>query len=146
MSVDSIEMWHKRARPNPTDKDFSVQLGCHFEEIVEMLDALSSASFICADDLHAAALALDGLAINLKSGTYEVDIHDRKELLDSLADQIVTATGVGHCAGMRTSDACVAVNSSNWSKFDVNGYPLFDANGKVMKGPNYHKPDLEGMY
>lgn len=146
MSVDSIEMWHKRARPNPTDKDFSVQLGCHFEEIVEMLDALSSASFVGADDLHVATEALSRLSINLKHGTYIADIHDRKELLDSLADQIVTATGVGHCAGMRTSDACVAVNSSNWSKFDVNGYPIFDGNGKVKKGPNYHKPDLEGMY
>jgi predicted HAD superfamily Cof-like phosphohydrolase len=139
-------MWHKRARPNPTDKDFNVQLGCHFEEIAEMLDALSSASFNCADDLNAAAEAVSQLSMNLKRGAYEVAIHSREELLDSLADQIVTAVGVGHCAGMKTSDACVAVNSSNWSKFSENGHPLFDENGKVKKGPNYHKPDLEGMY
>lgn len=37
MSIESIELWHKRARPEPTDKDFNVQLGCHLEEVVEML-------------------------------------------------------------------------------------------------------------
>jgi hypothetical protein len=93
--------------------------------------------------LHA---AINVTAKNLKEGNITATVDDRNGFLDSLADQIVTAVGVGHCAGMKTAAACVAVNSSNWSKFSENGYPLFDENGKIKKGPNYHKPDLEGMY
>jgi len=149
MSVDSIELWHKRARPNPTDKDFNVQLGCHFEEIAEQVRELTFVTDTHSPlpgektMLHAALVMFADM---LKTGETSALIKDRKEFLDSLADQIVTATGVGHCAGMKTAEACVRVNSSNWSKYDVNGQPLFDANGKITKGPNYHKPDLEGLY
>jgi len=38
------------------------------------------------------------------------------------------------------------VNHSNWSKFDTDGKPLYDKNGKVLKGPNYAPPDLGGLY
>lgn len=152
MSVDSIELWHKRARPNPTDKDFNVQLGCHFEEIAEMEDVLLWATNDAedADALKMLRGTLTRVASGLKSGRIKASVHNRsdhrKEFLDSLADQIVTAVGVGHCAGMKMTEACIAVNSSNWSKYDVNGKPFFDENGKVAKGPNYHKPNLEGMY
>lgn len=148
MSIDSIERWHQRARMNPTDKDFNVQLGCHFEEFVEMLEALelSNEFGATAGADTSACEAVKALANALKSGVASATVTDRKEFLDSLADQIVTAVGVGHCAGMQMTEACIRVNSSNWSKFDVNGYPMFDANGKVTKGANYRKPDLEGLY
>jgi len=74
------------------------------------------------------------------------EIVDRKEFLDSIADQIVTAVGVGHCAGMKTSDAVDAVSRSNWSKFNDEGFPIFNEHGKVTKGPNYKRPYLEGLY
>lgn len=73
-------------------------------------------------------------------------IKDRKEFLDSLADQIVTGVGTGHCAGMQTVEACERVNESNWSKYDAGGRPIFDANGKITKGPSYKKPGLGGLY
>ena len=147
MSVDQIELWHKRARPNPTEEDFNVQLGCHFEEVVEMLDTLD---FTNADgveyEVRATRVALNALARMLKSGELLAHITDRKEFLDSLADQIVTSVGVGHCSGMKTAEAVAAVNSSNWSKFDKNGQPVFNENGKIAKGPDYAPPNLEGMY
>ncbi len=68
------------------------------------------------------------------------------EFLDSLADQIVTSVGVGHCAGMKTAEAVTAVNRSNYSKFDKNGYPIFNDSGKIAKGPDYAPPNLEGLY
>jgi len=152
MSVESIALWHKRARPEPTDRDFDVQLGCHFEEIAEMLEQLA---FTVTDDgftyptmagIDSAAFqSIKLLSQQLKQGTARAVIGDRKEFLDSLADQIVTSTGVGHCAGMNITEACIRVNSSNWSKYDANGQPIFDDNGKIAKGPNYHKPDLEGL-
>lgn len=143
MSVDQIELWHKRARPQPTAEDFNVQLGCHLEEIVEMLSVVNTTQ---NDALVRGRTALSWLADGLKKGLVKAEITDRKEFLDSLADQIVTAVGAGHCTGMKTADAVAAVNRSNYSKFDKNGYPIFNENGKVAKGPDYAPPDLEGMY
>jgi hypothetical protein len=148
MSVDHIELWHSRARPKPDAKDLNVQLGCHFEEIMEMVSVISGAdeySSMLLDRLHT---ALTVMSLGLKKGmiTVEVKPGDRPEFLDSLCDQIVTGVGVGHCAGMKTTEAVRRVNSSNWTKFNVNGYPEFDENGKIMKGPNYKSPDLEGLY
>ena len=147
MSIETIELWHRRARPKPTDEDFDVQLGCHFEEVVEMIAALD---FVNEDgieyEVRATRVALNALARMLKGGELKAIITDRKELLDSIADQVVTGIGVGHCAGLKTSEGIVAVNRSNFSKFDETGAPIFDENGKVMKGPRYAPPNLEGLY
>jgi len=147
MSADQIELWHKRARPKPTDEDFNVQLGCHFEEVVEMIDTLDFESCDGIEyEVRTTRVALNALARMLKNGELIARITDRKEFLDSLADQVVTAVGAGYCAGMKTADAVAAVNRSNYSKFDKNGYPIFNEHGKVAKGPDYAPPNLEGMY
>lgn len=143
MSIESIELWHKRARPTPRETHFNVQLGCHFEEICEMLAVINTTQ---NDTLIRARSALAWLADGLKQGRISADITDRKEFLDSLADQVVTAVGVGHTAGMQTAAAVHKVNLSNWSKFDVEGYPIFDDHGKITKGPKYAPPDLSGLY
>jgi len=146
MSIESIELWHKRARPNPTDKDFSIQVACHLEEVVEMLDTLmfDHGSPMPGSGTLARS-ALDTLSAALKKGYATASVLDRKELLDSLADQIVTAVGVGHCAGMQTAKACERVNTSNWTK-TVDGEFIRDANGKIAKPATYVAPDLEGLY
>lgn len=141
--IDDITIWHKRARQEPTEKDFHVQLGCHIEEFIEMLDALVNDY---NDEMWEAVNTLEKFSNGLKDGSIKIVAMDRKELLDSLADQIVTAVGVGVCAGMDMPKAVAEVNASNWSKFNYRGYPEFDANGKIAKGERYHKPNLEGMY
>ena len=144
MTIESLNLWHKRARPTPTEESFNVQLGCHLEEVVEMLGTLWIKPN--HDEAYNAKVWLSMVADNLKSGRYEAIINDRKELLDSLADQVVTAAGVAHCANMNIVAACEEVNKSNWSKFDSNGMPVFDSNGKVDKPPSYKPPNLDGMY
>lgn len=144
MSTEAIELWHKRARPEPTAADFNVQLGCHFEEIVEMMDILDLPGAPGA--LWEARDVMFMLADWLKRGIVSAQIKDRKEFLDSIADQVVTGIGAAHCAGMRGAVACDRVNASNWSKFDHNGQPIRDANGKITKGPNYQPPVLDGLY
>lgn len=147
MSVDQIELWHRRARPKPTEEDFNVQLGCHLEEVVEMFDTLDFTNEEGIEyEVRATRVALNALARMLKNGELRATITDRKEFLDSLCDQVVTAVGVGYCAGMKAADAVTAVNRSNYSKFDKNGYPIFNEQGKVAKGPDYAPPNLEGMY
>lgn len=143
MSTDQIELWHKRARPEPTADDFNVQMGCHFEEIDEMMSALECDGAEYWTDLRHTIYVLSQ---ELKAGKLQVHINDRKEFLDSLADQVVTAIGAGHCAGMKTAGAVTAVNRSNYSKFDKNGMPIFNEHGKIAKGPDYHPPNLDGLY
>lgn len=143
MIADQIELWHKRARPTPTAADFNVQLGCHFEELEEMMRSVETSDEELWEEVRLQVLSLSRL---LKANIMRASIINRKEFLDSLADQVVTGIGVGHCAGMKTADAIAAVNRSNYSKFDKNGYPIFNEQGKVMKGPDYAPPDLEGLY
>ena len=116
MTIDNIALWHKRARAEPTEKDFNVQLGCHIEEFTEMLDAIGI-------DYNTQKLAemyeyLDELADGLKKGYINTFYMDKPALLDALADQIVTAVGVGVCAKMNMAKAVEEVNQSNWSKFN----------------------------
>ena len=144
------ELWFKRAKPEPTEQNFNTQLGVHLEEIVEMMDTLrfyaphfqggtiSGKEISLRNKLHV-------LAEDLKSGVVKAVIEDRVEFLDALADQIVTAAGSGYMAGVNVPVALARVNASNFSKFDDNGMPLFDANGKIKKGPNYVKVTLEDL-
>ena len=147
MSLELIRLWHERARPKPTEENFNVQLGCHVEEFVEMLDVVSFEVPENSDvDFGQMMEALDALANGLKSGTLRVHIDDRKEFLDSIADQIVTGIGTAHCAHMDIAEAANRVNQSNWSKYDDDGMPIFNENGKIAKGPKYAPPNLEGLY
>ena len=148
MSIDLITLWHQRARPSPSFKNFNVQLGCHFEEIVEMIQCLEGADEASGRRLFDAYEAMVVLANELKAGEIqcEVPTEFRRDMLDSIADQIVTGVGVAHCAKMNITEATRRVNTSNWSKYDHEGKPIFDKNGKITKGPNYQPVDLTGLY
>lgn len=137
MSIESVKTWFSRAVPNPNEKNCSVQLGVHFEEVGEMLESLGTCNFESS--------VLEDLSNDLKSGHLIVeDLKlDREELLDALCDQIVTAVGVAHMFGMDIVGALREVDRSNWSKFDESGQPTFDENGKIAKNlETYFKPNL----
>ena len=144
MNINSIFAWHYEARPYPNDHDFDVQLGCHFEEVLEMLDTikLSKNSHYLETTKHAIAT----LSLALKRGETSARIEDRKEFLDAVCDQIVTGIGAAYCAKMFPVTALEKVDKSNWSKFDEDGRAIRNGSGKIIKGPNYEKPDLEGLY
>lgn len=144
--IDNIFNWFKKAVPEPNNKNIHTQLGVHFEEVAEMLLALSGDDDQTEVLLHNAYLANHLLAEHLKSNVDALNLdmtnESKVELLDALCDQIVTATGVGYMLGMNLPMALEEVNASNYSKF-VNGEPIFNENKKIMKGPNYFKPSLE---
>ncbi len=145
--MKSIELWHKRARPEPDEKAFNVQLGCHLEEIVEMLTSLEATATKGEFLLWKVTYDLNTLATELKQGKVTIKLRDRREFLDSLADQVVTSIGAGYCAGMKVPEAIEEVNRSNWSKFDQEtGLPIFNEHGKILKGSAYSPPDLKGLY
>lgn len=58
----------------------------------------------------------------------------------------MTAVAAGCRNGVNVSAVVEEINKSNWSKFDDNGMPIYDENGKIKKGPNYMKANLKGMY
>ena len=68
---------------------------------------------------------------------------DLVEVADALTDILYVTYGAGHAFGLNLDKCFQEVQNSNMSKLDNNGRPLYNENGKVMKGPNYFKPDLK---
>ena len=64
------------------------------------------------------------------------------EVADALTDILYVAYGAGHAFGINLDKCFNEVQESNMSKLDSDGKPIYNESGKVMKGPNYFKPDL----
>jgi predicted HAD superfamily Cof-like phosphohydrolase len=67
---------------------------------------------------------------------------DLLEVADALTDILYVTYGAGHAFGIDLDKCFGEVQSSNMSKLDDSGKPIFNDSGKVMKGPKYFKPDL----
>ena len=67
---------------------------------------------------------------------------DLLEVADALTDILYVTYGAGHAFGIDLDKCFEEVQSSNMSKLDVNGKPIYNDTGKVMKGPKYFKPNL----
>ena len=68
--------------------------------------------------------------------------NDLKEVADALTDILYVAYGAGHAFGINLDKCFDEVQQSNMSKLGENGKPIYNDEGKVMKGPKYFKPDL----
>ncbi len=68
---------------------------------------------------------------------------DIKEVADALTDILYVTYGAGHAFGVNLDKCFNEVQRSNMSKLDENGKPIFNNLGKVLKGPNYFKPDIQ---
>tara|TARA_B100000941_G_C28484212_1_gene544002 strand:+ start:837 stop:1208 length:372 start_codon:yes stop_codon:yes gene_type:complete len=67
---------------------------------------------------------------------------DIKEVADALTDILYVTYGAGHAFGLNLDQCFLEVQSSNMSKLGPDGKPIYNEKGKVMKGPNYFKPNL----
>ncbi len=65
------------------------------------------------------------------------------EVADALTDILYVTYGAGHAFGIDLDKCFHEVQNSNMSKLDENGSPIYNKDGKVMKGPKYFKPDLK---
>ena len=68
---------------------------------------------------------------------------DIVEVADALTDILYVTYGAGHAFGIDLDKCFHEVQNSNMSKLDDNGSPIYNKDGKVMKGPKYFKPDLK---
>ena len=68
--------------------------------------------------------------------------NDLLEAADALTDILYVTYGAGHAFGIDLDKCFDEVQNSNMSKLDKNGKPIYNESGKVMKGPNYFRPNL----
>ena len=87
-------------------------------------------------------LRLDLIKEELSELTDAMNNKDLLEVADALTDILYVTYGAGHAFGIDLDKCFDEVQNSNMSKLDENGKPIYNENGKVMKGPNYFKPDL----
>ena len=78
--------------------------------------------------------------LELKEALEKKDI---KEVADALTDILYVTYGAGHAFGINLDKCFEEVQNSNMSKLGVDGKPIYNEKGKVMKGPKYFKPNLE---
>ena len=88
-------------------------------------------------------LRLDLIREELDELTNAIKNNDIVEVADALTDILYVTYGAGHSFGINLDKCFEEVQRSNMSKLDINGKPIYNKNGKVMKGPNYFKPDLK---
>ena len=87
-------------------------------------------------------LRLDLIKEELSELTDAMNNKDLLEVADALTDILYVTYGAGHAFGIDLDKCFDEVQNSNMSKLDENGKPIYNEQGKVMKGPNYFKPDL----
>ena len=88
------------------------------------------------------ALRYDLIKEELEELKIALDKNDIKEVADALTDILYVTYGAGHAFGIDLDKCFTEVQNSNMSKLGLDGKPIYNENGKVMKGPNYFKPDL----
>ena len=87
-------------------------------------------------------LRLDLIKEELSELTDAMNNKDLLEVADALTDILYVTYGAGHAFGIDLDKCFDEVQNSNMSKLDEDGKPIYNEHGKVMKGPNYFKPDL----
>ncbi len=87
-------------------------------------------------------LRYDLIAEELEEFKIALKERDIKEVADALTDILYVTYGAGHAFGIDLDKCFQEVQNSNMSKLGKDGKPIYNDNGKVMKGPNYFKPDL----
>ena len=147
-TIQSIIRWFEIAKPEPTFADIAVQVGCHYEEVSEMLEATNNCDDLScySSDSESDTDTLSDLADFYKDGFGNDNVanFDRLALLDALCDQIVTAIGVGYMMGFDMEQALAEVNRSNYTKFNADGTAYIRSDGKIGKNPEtYQDPELE---
>lgn len=128
------------ANDAPGTDRFPVQLGCHLEEVVEMLVELEVEDGL-RKEVETAVASLTKVADALKTAQVEVGTKNEVAFTDSVLDQRVTGTGLLKMQGVDVAETVARVDVANFTKF-VDGKPLYKEGGKIAKGPNFWNPEF----
>ena len=97
-------------------------------------------SELSGDKINSLRLSL--IQEELDELTKAIKENDVLEVADALTDILYVTYGAGHAFGINLDKCFDEVQKSNMSKLDKDGKPIYNENGKVMKGPDYFKPNL----
>ena len=92
------------------------------------------------------SLRYDLISEELSELKEAINKKDIKEVADALTDILYVTYGAGHAFGINLDKCFEEVQNSNMSKLGEDGKPIYNDKGKVMKGPNYFKPNLEKFF
>lgn len=122
----------------PEDARIRLRLSLIGEEFGELIEAVTGETQQAKLVRQLAENLLDQIS-KLEGDDFDVDLI---ETADALTDITVVTNGSGHEFGLNLDATGDEVHSSNMSKLGQDGKPIYDERGKIMKGPNYFKPNL----
>ena len=116
----------------------------NFEKVKQFMQTFGQEVKIKASfsDEKTNQLRFDLISEELEELKNAMESKDLLEVADALTDILYVTYGAGHAFGIDLDKCFDEVQNSNMSKLDKNGKPIYNETGKVMKGPNYFKPDL----
>ena len=88
-------------------------------------------------------LRIDLIQEELNELKEAINNNDIIEVADALTDILYVTYGAGHSFGIDLDSCFNEVQNSNMSKLGDDGKPIYNESGKVMKGPNYFKPNIK---
>jgi len=117
----------------------------NFEKVGDFMEAFGQAVLIAPrlPDSNLAALRLDLINEEVQELTNGLGNKNMLEIADALTDILYVVYGAGHSFGIDLDDCFNEVHRSNMTKLGENGRPVYREDGKVLKGPNYEKPNLK---
>ena len=121
--------------------------GTNFELVGDFMEAFGQAVQLepTWPDFNTRELGLELIQEELDELSDAVADRDMIQIADALTDLLYVVYGAGHTFGLDLDECFHEVHASNMSKLGEDGRPLHREDGKVLKGPNYFEPDLEGI-
>ncbi len=117
---------------------FNLAIGERFRpELLELRQSLLE------EEMREVREAYAAIMVELHRGTLQRDT--LAHFIKELADLQYVLSGYAVAFGLDLEEAFQRVHASNMSKLDDNGKPVYRADGKVLKGPNYREPDLDDL-
>ena len=122
----------------------SVPKATNFELVGDFMEAFGQSVHIepTWPDFSTRELRLELIQEEVDELGEAMEQRDMVGIADALTDILYVTYGAGHAFGIDLDKCFEEIQNSNMSKLDKNGKPIYNESGKVMKGPNYYKPDL----
>ena len=119
----------------------------NFEKVGDFMEAFGQSVEMepTWPDFNTRELRLALIQEELEELSDAVADRDMIQIADALTDLLYVVYGAGHSFGIDLDECFEEVHRSNMSKLGENGRPIHREDGKVLKGPGYFEPDLEGI-
>ena len=119
----------------------------NFEKVGEFMKTfgqeVKSKSSLSSDKIN--ILRINLIEEELEELKQAINQKNLLEVADALTDILYVTYGAGHAFGINLDKCFEEVQNSNMSKLGDDGKPIFSEKGKVLKGPNYFKPNLSNL-